>query len=138
MIETVILADASEATRAALKESLLGAGYAVTSATDGTEAKAALDAAAEDGCGPDVLLIDPVIEGIAGYDVIRLAKQRFPETVIVAISGGTRSVPAELALELARQSGAGLCLRKPFRSDELVRIVRQLTAASAGRDRTGT
>ncbi len=138
MVASVVLVDDTEAIRVAFRDLLIEAGYAVTSAARGFEVERIIDSLARDGHCPDLLVVDPVIDGVTGYDLIRQARQRFPGLLIVAISGGTRSVPADLALDLAKHSGADLCVAKPFRNPELVAIVGRLMAGRSEHRRTGT
>ena len=49
-----------------------------------------------------------------------------PAVPVIAISGGTPSVPPDLSLDLAQRSGADLSLRKPFPNDTLLDNLQRL------------
>jgi CheY-like chemotaxis protein len=66
------------------------------------------------------------MDDLPGYEVIKHAKLTFPAVPVIAISGGTRNVPSDLPLDLAKRSGADLCLSKPFTNDELLAGLRTL------------
>lgn len=73
----------------------------------------------------DVVLTDVVMPGVSGTDVIREARRRNASTPVVAISGGARGLPADLALRLTDAAGAARALYKPFSRDELASAVHE-------------
>ena len=67
----------------------------------------------------DVAIVDIFLEGASGVDVITAMRERTPDLPVVAISGMTTldfvSGPPELSNVV--------CLRKPFRPNELLRAI---------------
>jgi len=116
--------------RFALGEVLGQAGYTVLVAEDGARGIRVLDILAEFGREPDLTIADLVMDSVSGYEVIKHAKLRFPARPVIAISGGTRSMPPDLPLELAKRTGADASLQKPVSNDELLRTIRALIAAA--------
>jgi CheY-like chemotaxis protein len=133
--QLIVLVDDSAAIRFALGELLSGAGYAVLTATSGAESLQLLDELARLSRPPEAVVADLVMDDLPGYDVIKHAKRTFPAVPVIAISGGTRNVPSDLPLDLARRSGADLCLSKPFTNDEFLAGLRTLIGKSI-RDRS--
>lgn len=71
-------------------------------------------------------LIMPEMEGI---ETIRHLRRLYPDTRIVAISGGG-TIGAKCYLAVARQLGADRTLAKPFKPEQLLRVVAELLAPS--------
>ena len=67
----------------------------------------------------DVLLVDMIMPDKDGIEVIRDAREAWPNLRIVAVSGGG-AIGADLYLNLASHVGADACLSKPF-SDATLR-----------------
>ena len=80
-------------------------GFAVTSAFSGEEAVARLDDAPA-----DVILLDILLPGISGLEVLRHAKKRYPGARIIIVTGQDR---IEFRAE-ARLYGACAYITKPF------------------------
>ena len=80
-------------------------GFAVTSAFSGEEAVARLTAAPA-----DIILLDIILPGISGLEVLRYAKKRYPGIRIVMVTAQDR---VELRAE-ARLYGASAYITKPF------------------------
>jgi CheY-like chemotaxis protein len=136
--QLIVLVDDSAPIRFALGELLTRCGYGVLAAQSGREAIEVLDGLAGLGCPPAAVVADLVMDDLPGYDVIKHAKRTFPASPVIAISGGTRNVPSDLPLELAKRSGADLCLSKPFANDEFLAGLQTLIGQSARNDRTGS
>lgn len=114
----VLVADDQCGVRLLLAEVLQEAGLAVITASDGKEAlqKAALQPI-------DLALIDLKMPGLDGVDVVealRVSHPRLPTVVMTAVEDSQRT-------SLALQSGAILCITKPFDifylRDQLLRLV---------------
>jgi CheY-like chemotaxis protein len=73
----------------------------------------------------DVLVTDIFMPDADGLEVIQHFRKTWPDTRIVAISGGGRHVKGDY-LEIARMAGADIALRKPVDPNELIRIVLDL------------
>ena len=82
----------------------------------------------------DLAIVDIFLQGISGFDLIRMMRERVPNLPIVAISGMT-------ALDFVSTSPEFfdvICLQKPFRPHELIRAIeaaygRSLSPAAAVR-----
>ena len=89
-----------------LQEYFGGKGYATATAFSGEEALSALTAH-----GPfDIVLLDIMLPGIHGLEVLKRAKQLHPRTRVVIM---TALEQGEL-VESARANGADAFVRKPF------------------------
>jgi len=71
----------------------------------------------------DVLITDIVMPGVGGLELIRASRKIRPGLGIVAISGGSRDLPAAPALQASLAMGAGETLFKPFSNKELLSAV---------------
>lgn len=114
----VLIVDDNDALRENLTECLEDEGYAVLGARDGLEALAALQA----GPLPDVVLLDLVMPGIDGREVVRRvrADARWAAVRLVLTSG--LSAPEELGA-----IGADAFLPKPFGLGKLLDTLRTLS-----------
>lgn len=73
----------------------------------------------------DVLITDIFMPEFDGLQVIQQFRARWPDTAIIAISGGGAVVQQDY-LVVARDLGADLALRKPFDPEVLVNAVADL------------
>jgi DNA-binding response OmpR family regulator len=64
----------------------------------------------------DLVIVDIFLQGINGFDVITMMRERIPNLPVVAISGMTTLDSLSASPEL---SGV-ICLQKPFRPNQLV------------------
>jgi CheY-like chemotaxis protein len=76
----------------------------------------------------DILVVDIVMPGVDGWDVILAVSRIRPETLILAISGGGKLTPVEACLRVAKGVGADLVLKKPFRQPEFLDAFGRLAA----------
>ncbi len=95
---------------------LEGAGYEIVTSSDGTEG---LDQAKERT--PDLVLVDLMMPGISGFEVIEAMRGVDPTIVTIVITGYST---VESAVE-AMKKGAFDFLPKPFTPDELRLIVQR-------------
>ncbi len=100
---------------------LRGAGYAVTEARDGNEAKTKL------GLGEfDMLLLDIRMPGASGWEVLRWliaeARPERPPPRVLMMTGLT----TEFDLDRLKREGAHGMLIKPFQNDDLLSEVRRI------------
>jgi DNA-binding NarL/FixJ family response regulator len=86
---------------------------------DGSEVGALVDAV-----GPDVVVLDLMIPGMAGLDVIRDMSRRFPETKVVVLSMHANEAYVLEALS----NGASAYVLKQSEPGELLRALREVTA----------
>ena len=95
-------------------------GYEVATASSGTEALAQLER-----FRPDVVLLDVVMPGLSGLDVLKLARERaFPPRVIMITATDDLQVAQQ-----ALQEGAEAYMCKPVSFDELERAISRIYPA---------
>ena len=97
------------------------AGHVVTHASNGREA---LRLVMEKPC--DLLITDIVMPDGDGWDAIVALNRTRPNTRILAISGGGKHMPSEVALRVAKGVGADGILKKPFRRAQFLTAVDQV------------
>lgn len=124
MARTVCIIDDDELARAHMSHVLEAEGFVVMEAET---AKRGLDIVAEHN--PDIVLIDLIMPDKDGLETIAEVRRRWPEVLIVAISGGGRIGPS-IYLELARGLGATACLSKPLSMDLFKQALARATDAS--------
>jgi CheY-like chemotaxis protein len=73
---------------------------------------------------PDLLITDIFMPDMEGLETIRRARALWPAMPIIAMSGF--SAEQGNYLEIAEKFGADAALRKPFRSNELVKLVERV------------
>jgi signal transduction histidine kinase/ActR/RegA family two-component response regulator len=116
--------------RNAIVKTLRHHGHIVRAANDGEEA---LETVANDGGGPfDVIVTDAVMPGISGPEMIRTLRSRKHTLPIIICSGYSEELaePAAVA-ELGAQF-----LPKPYAIDDLIGLIRDVTADSAASTQT--
>ena len=74
----------------------------------------------------DLLLTDVVMPGVDGLVVIDAARERAPGMPIIAMSGGSGFMIAEVGLRWSRSAGASRTLTKPFRKEALLAAIAEL------------
>jgi CheY-like chemotaxis protein len=122
MAHILIVDDESEV-RETLRKILERAGYEITEAAGGEEALRMLGEREPDVCILDILMPDK-----DGLEVIREVRKRLPDLKIIAISGGGLQ-RSSLYLSVAEKTGMAKALPKPFSSEELLRVLRELLEA---------
>ena len=78
----------------------------------------------------NVLISDVFMPEADGLEIIQQFRARWPDTRIIAISGGGQKVKSDY-LEAARQVGADVAVRKPFDPDELLRMLAGLVPGAS-------
>lgn len=104
----VIIIDDDEELLPLMEEMLAGANY---EATAFNRAEAGLAAIGE--APPDIVIVDILMPDKEGLETIREIRTRYPQTRVLAISGGGR-VSGAYYLDVARRLGATATLAKPF------------------------
>lgn len=107
----ILVVDDDEVVRLAHQRSLAGAHYQVVAVWNGAEALAAMERQPF-----DVILLDLRMPGDDGLAVLRMIKERWPETEVVIITGYPNLDTVKEAVEL----GACDYLAKPVGPDELI------------------
>ena len=102
-----------------LVRAVLGPGYQFVEAADGTEALAAARDVA-----PDVMVLDVMLPGINGIDVLKELRsdERIADIPVVVITAWSHAEAEAWA------AGADRFVSKPFDPDELCRAVEELLA----------
>ena len=118
----ILVIDDDDQMRVLLRQVMEWAGFEVTEAEDGREGmhKQRRQPA-------DLVITDLIMPEQEGMETIRLLKKEFPQTRIIAISGGGRIGP-EAYLPAAQELGADRVFSKPFDVRELAGAVKELLA----------
>ncbi|HEY4365746.1 MAG TPA: response regulator [Steroidobacteraceae bacterium] len=118
----ILVADDDDPLRQATRDILEEEGYEVTVARDGDELLRTYLSQPF-----DLVLCDLFMPGKDGLQVIAELRKAFPQTKIVAMSGGAYNGTLDL-LHTAQLLGAKEVLAKPFGSSKLVEVVRRVLA----------
>jgi len=126
----IIIIDDEQDVRDALQEVLKRAGFEADAAASGNEGLELLRKSPS-----DLVITDIIMPGKDGVKIISDIRAEFPETRIIAISGGGNVAPlayepnaikTEAYLASASVAGADVTLTKPFDGKELVQAVQDL------------
>ena len=109
----ILVVDDKEVVRLSYRRSLAGAHCSVEVVPDGMEALQAMEQ-----CPADVVLLDLRMPGMDGMSVLKIIKQKWPETEVVIITGYPTVETAKEAVRL----GAYDYLAKPVGPDEVVSV----------------
>jgi two-component system phosphate regulon response regulator PhoB len=118
-VKTILIADDDEDLRLLVQVTLENPTYRILTAADGSKA---LDAAQQ--CHPDLLILDWMMPGLNGCEVIAQLRQN-PETVTIPVVMLTANDGLEAQEQLASLALAGY-LVKPFSPLELIKKVREV------------
>ena len=121
----VLVIDDDPKFRAMISTMLVGAGYAVCEASNGLEGIAVYRCEQ-----PQTILIDILMPEKEGIETIRELRANGYRSIIIAMSGGGQIHNTEI-LTLAKKLGADAVLKKPFRMQELVALIKSTSAGSA-------
>lgn len=126
---TVLSVDDDPINQMVIQAMLRRAGFKVITASDGHKALDLLATGIETGSPPDMMLLDVMMPGLSGYDVVRLVREKYPglmlPVILVSANGHEDQVVEGL------QAGANDYITKPFGQRELVaRILTQLRTKS--------
>jgi DNA-binding response OmpR family regulator len=116
MKHNILVVDDDQELRENIREILDDAGFAVTVAASGEEALDCLERQAF-----DVILLDLIMPGLGGKEVLPLIKRLSPPVKVIMI---TAFATIENAVSAMRK-GADDYLTKPFKVDELLMAVRR-------------
>ena len=113
----ILIIDDEETVRFSLHEMLAEEGHVVDEAADGGEGLTKV-------CGNtfDLVITDLVMPRKEGIDTIEEIRRSFPNSPVLAISGGSRTRGVD-PLAQASEAGASAVLRKPFSYGELLETV---------------
>jgi excisionase family DNA binding protein len=119
----VLVVDDDAGLREYLRVNLEQAGYSVREAGSGQEALVAI---ADER--PDLVLLDVVMPGLDGWQLLRRLEERHGSIPVIMFSGQVDERAAAQATELGARGFIG----KPFDSEELLARAKQLVPAEAG------
>ena len=117
MSAKILVVDDSGLARRRARSVLEEAGYTVTEAEDGMAAIESYFVTR-----PDVVLLDLVMKGMYGLDVLTKLRQMDPEARVIVISADIQTS----SHEMVAAAGAAGFLIKPLGSDELLALVRSV------------
>ena len=124
MSATVLVVDDSGLARRGTRRVLEGAGFTVVEAEDGLSAleRFALDR-------PDVVLLDLVMKGMYGLDVLEKLRELDPAVRVVVVSADIQTS----SRDMVRDAGAAAFLNKPADATHLVETVSRVLRGEAER-----
>lgn len=116
----IMVIDDDDQMRVLLRQVMEWAGYEVVEAEDGREGMQI-----QRRQPADLVITDLIMPEQEGLETISLLRKEFPQTKIIAISGGGRIGP-EAYLPAAQELGADRVFSKPFDVRELAGAVKEL------------
>jgi two-component system chemotaxis response regulator CheY len=120
MSRTVLVVDDSGLARRRVRGILEGAGYAVIEAEDGMSALERYFVAK-----PDLVLLDLVMKGMYGLDVLTKLRELDPAARVIVVSADVQTS----SHEMVDQAGAVGFVMKPVDADEVLATVRAALGA---------
>ena len=121
----VLLVDDEVEFVSALAERLNLRGFEAQTATSGVEALRKIDASP-----PDVVLLDVLMPGMSGVEVLKQIKKDHPQVQVILLTGrGTWD-----GIQGIRE-GAYECLMKPIQIEELMQVMTDAVESSRGAQR---
>jgi two-component system response regulator AtoC len=119
----ILVVDDSEAIRGQVAALLEERGFAVDTAADGRRAVALL----ESGAAPDLMILDVMMPGLDGLEVLRRLQQSHPAlpVVMLSVTGRARTIVDAMRL------GAWDYVNKPFDDEELLTVVDEVLLRAA-------
>jgi len=115
---TLLIIDDSEEILTALTNFFTQKKYRVVSAANGLDGLKLIESREVNF---DLIITDLVLPNISGVAIISIAKQKFPDTPVIAITGW-----GEHPESLAKEAHADVVLEKPFKLPELEQLVKKL------------
>lgn len=118
---TILVIEDSEQFRQMLKVMLEQEGHQVTLAINGVEGTRLYREQK-----PQLVITDILMPEKDGIETILELRREFPDVVIVAMSGGWRSISPEFNLGAAAKIGVKATLAKPFTRQQLIQTVNKV------------
>ncbi len=115
----ILIVEDEPSVRAMLRESLAAEGHDVDEAANGREGLASME-----NRPAEVVITDILMPEKEGLQFIKDLRQGYPDTRIVAISGGAPGLQSGCNLELASMFGAHVTCAKPVDIDALLMMIR--------------
>ena len=119
----ILVVDDEPDIRALLRLILERSGHQVVDAADGVLALGLC----QSQC-PDLVFCDIFMPGMEGLETMKKLRALHPETKIVAMSGGARTVPMDF-LAVAEVMAADLILPKPLAKEKVLEAIERLLPA---------
>lgn len=116
----ILIADDEDGFRFLLRRMLAASGHEVREVADGDAAIACLRT-----FPAQVAIVDLFMPGKEGIETIMEIRRRYPDTKVIAISGGAPKTGTSF-LGMAQKLGAHRTLSKPFSADELLVVISHL------------
>lgn len=120
--EKVLLIDDDAILRDTMRQLLISLGYKVKTAIGGSDAITQLDK--DPDYTPDVLLLDVMMPGLAGFSLFSEIRTRQPHVPIILISGYS----ADQTVHSLLNAGARELIQKPFTLEKLAGAIRRALA----------
>lgn len=125
-MSTILLVEDEVLLREGVQEMLEVHGYKVIGAGDGAEALEWLEQV------PVTLVIsDLVMPNMNGVDFVERVRVKYPSLPIIVASGSPGSVMQRLGIDSIQVPGATASIVKPFKSSELMALIKQVLSATA-------
>jgi len=118
---TILVVDDSGLARRRVRSILEPAGYEVVEAEDGMSALERYFVAK-----PDLVLLDLVMKGMYGLDVLTKLREMDPSARVIVVSADVQTS----SHEMVEQAGAAGFLMKPIDSDEVLAMVQSTLGGS--------
>ena len=119
----ILIIDDDDTLRGIIAKSLTHAGHTVTQANNGRKGIAQFRADPT-----DLVITDLVMPEQEGMETIKIMHRDFPQTPVIAMSGGLDGSP--LYLDLTRRLGARITLTKPFTLQQLTQAIDEIFSAT--------
>ena len=119
----ILVVDDDDSVRTMLARLLRTAGHEVVQAKSGAAARETVAAQAV-----EVIVSDIVMPGDSGIDLRRWLAEHHPSVPVILTSGYSPDAPAEFAAQIPRT----WFLQKPFGAGELLGLISEVVASTAG------
>ena len=106
----VLVIEDNEALRETLCDNLKSKGYNLFGAKDGGKALKFIKEVGR----PSIVITDIFMPEVDGLEIISYLRKNLPETKIIAISGGYRTLASANVLNVAKSLGVAAIFEKPF------------------------
>jgi YesN/AraC family two-component response regulator len=120
-MKSILIVEDEAQMRTMLSKVLARGGYKVVEAKNGDEGMRLFRAQPA-----DLVITDLIMPGKKGLELIAELKREFPQTKMIAISGGGWRVDDEEYLSAAEKLGVDYSLSKPFQNETLLSMVNDL------------
>jgi DNA-binding response OmpR family regulator len=115
----ILVIDDDDTLRGIIAKSLTHAGHSISQANNGRKGIAQFRAEPT-----DLVITDLVMPEQEGMETIKIMHRDFPQTPVIAMSGGLDGSP--LYLDLTRRLGARITLTKPFTLQQLKQAIDEI------------